>query len=275
LAERRDDNGALLFRIGRIRGRPSAEWPNVATLTFDAKSRARYVASADASQEQITSVKQGLGRAMVHQARGGLSLHGATVAWKGHAVVFVGASGAGKSTLAAYLCARDAFLFVADDSTMFARSSRPGALEVLPSREAHSLTRAAARAVDAPARTAGRGKDKIDVRPRRRATRPLPLAAIFVLRFDARLRGPRVRRLSGTSLALRLMQQSIRLVLDEGRSLRTELEWIERIASTTPVYELARPKQFGQLDGTRALVTEKMAARASTRTDAFANHSGK
>jgi hypothetical protein len=228
------EDGRVGFRIGRCGNELVAEFVGLGILRADpAGASFSFEPDPGAHPETVEKLRQGLVPALLRHLRRELTLHGASVALEGRAVACVGLSGAGKSTLAARLCTERDAAFLADDTT--AIDLADDAPCVLPTERVHWLV--SARAAPDP-----KGDTKFAVSPRALASAPTPLAMICRVRFDETLAAPSVTRLRGHDALQALVPTVIRFAIDDREAHLWELEQLEKVVRSVPVYDLARPR---------------------------------
>jgi hypothetical protein len=232
-------DGAVTFRAGRQGTGLVAEWPGLATLACGKDgSGAEFVAALGAPKSLLGKLQRGQVRALLHDLRGGLGLHGSAVAVDGRAVLFIGASGVGKSTAAAEMCLLHGAQLLADDAALL--EVGPSAVQVLPAEEEHWLTSESCRALGVVPRRAVAGRNKHARRATRIAHSPWPLAVVIALRFARSVAAGALCPLRGGDAARMLLGASIRFDPEDGAARRRELEQLTRVYDAAPILELVR-----------------------------------
>lgn len=248
-----EENGAVVFRIGRAGDDLVAEW--IGTVTLRARrdgSDVRFEPEAGAEPLDLAKIRQGSARLLLRQLEGKLALHGAAVELEGRAVLLLGRSGQGKSTLAAALCARGARLLSDDAIALEAPAASGGAYEVVPFETDHWL--------DARSRRALGGSDddawKLPVRAPRVADAKVPLVAMIELSFGESA-APEVHALGGVEAMAALVPQVARFVLDDAEVQRRELEVLGDLVARVPrAARLVRPRDLAALDAAVGAVVD-------------------
>jgi hypothetical protein len=271
LAERRDsgsDTDSALYRIGRLAstGALVAEWPGLGRLVASVdRSSTDFFAECTCSEAELDKIVKGSGRALLHQAQGGISLHGASVSIGGEAIILVGTSGAGKSTLAAALCALTDAALVADDAVMLdglrlAQRAPGKTIGVIPTESSHWLDPGALEWLGWQSALRGacveRGM-KTPVLASQRAHTPAHLRAVVSL-HDCVSYATTWRRVYGIEALARLMPHVVRWVVDDRAHQARELEALLELAERLPIVELSRPRRFSAMpdavDAIRAIM---------------------
>ena len=247
-----EDDGAVLFRIGRVDDELIAEWMGVARLTASRdgrRSRLEFVPGCDAREAR--KIEQGSARLLLRHAAGDLAFHGSAIELSGQVAVLLGRSGQGKSTLAAWLSMHGATLF-ADDAVAIdpAGEHRWSVSAVEPD---HWLDGDARRALGVAAPDAEETSAKRPTRSARPGTGSAPLAAFVELVF-ADIAAPRLVRLRGLEALAALVPQAVRFVLDEPALYRSELDRLSELVEFVDVFRLERPPVLAHLDVTGRLV---------------------
>jgi hypothetical protein len=228
LAETRDEEAQLLYRIGREDGALVAEWPHVARLRCVPGAEPELVADASADRLRFAKLRQGIARALVRSLDGGVTLHASAVEKRGRAVVCLGPSGAGKSTMASMLGARVGFALLADDmcEVRWADASPGAKLLAVPSETEVWL--AADAAIKRPVRQPA-------------SSTVAEVAALVCMSAAPEAAVPRLERIGGSSLFGRLIPCMVRFALDDVSAHAREIEVLARL-SRTPAYELIRSR---------------------------------
>lgn len=243
------NEGDVIFRLGRAGDALIAEWPGFAELHASrdgASYELRPVEGADPIF--VEKFHGGLVRALLRHLRGEHTLHGSCVARDDRAAVLVGDSGDGKSSLAAAACLRDGVALLADDTTPIVRAS-DGRVMASPSETVCWL----------------RGDDRKAPSPVPRcAESPAEIVAIVRLVWEDRDR-PELRRIGGARAFDHLARALFRFVVDEPEVELRDFAFVATLADTVPIYELARPRDLGQLSDTAELVVELLADKGRAR----------
>lgn len=250
-----DEEGDVVFRIGRDGDELVAEWIGVARLTASrdgTSSRLEVVPGAPA--RSVKKIEEGSLRLLLRHAAGRMAFHGSAIEVAGRAHVLLGRSGQGKSTLAAWLCAHGATLF-ADDAVAIDTGLAPHDppwLVTAGERE-HWLDEEARLALGWNVEDAEGGRGKLPVRSLRLGHGSVPLGAFVELVFaDAAV--PRMVRLGGVDALAVLVPQVVRFVLDEPARYRSELDELAELLDCVPVYRLERPRDIAHLGYSGVLV---------------------
>jgi len=257
-----EEEGDVLFRVGRDGDELVADWPGTLVLRSDvAGDRPRFEPAADAAPDAVERLVRGLGAALVRHLRGGLSLHASTVARGGLGIALLGPSGAGKSTAAATLCHRRGFTLLRDDITPLALAA--GAVEVAPSDGAHSLCEDAVAALGAsPASVQSDGKVYVASSI---AAQPVRLVDIVALAFDDSLSAPSLEPLRGARALEVLVPTVVRFVVDEPRRQLAELDALDRMLGVVRLHRLRRPRDLRGLDASAALIEALLLEEGAAR----------
>jgi hypothetical protein len=185
--------------------------------------------------------------ALLQQLRGGMSIHAASVARRGHGLAVLGDSGSGKSTLAAQLCDHPGVELLSDDTVSFL--FEPGRALLLPVDETHALRPDVARTMGLQPD----GERKV-LRPAQRAARtPVPIRALVTPVFDDAAKAPLLRPVHGLGAFSVVNRAVIRFVVDDPVTQRRELDNIARIVEQAPLFELVRSRDLANLPATADL----------------------
>ena len=237
------DEGEVAFRIGRDGDAYVAEWLGLCELRSDrAGADVTFRAEPDADEAVIAKIRAGLADALLAHLRGETSLHASAVARDGRALAFLGRSGDGKSTLAAHLCQRG-FALVADD--VLRVTARDGELVATPKERDHWLTPASQDVLGLAA--AHEGPKKVRVAARRSAEGAVRLAAMVALVWDDDVATPRLERLRGQRAIAAVVPSLVRFVIDDPVEHVRELDRIETLLRSAPLFELRRRRDFSTL----------------------------
>lgn len=239
----REEDGEVIFRIGRLGSRLIAEWPRLCTLVSAPDGSEWSLEPApDAEPLSIEKVRRGAARALVECLKGRLALHAGAVSVHGRALVLLGRNHAGKSTAIAELCSRGGAL-LADDITLF--DDRDGSLMVEPTEIHHWLDEGSRRQLGiAVSEGTGAPEDpgKIGVGAGNVATSAVPVAALVALEFGD---GPaRLERLSGMSVIAELVPAVVRFLVDDPSAQQREIAALTSFAGKVPFYRLTRPSDL-------------------------------
>ncbi len=251
LAESHED-GLVVGRVGRDGDDLVAEWPGRATLRSDARGgHVRFFKAPELVADDAEKLERGSVQLLLLHLRGGIPLHGAAVAMGEHAVVLVGESGAGKSTLAASLCVHQEGRLLADDAVLIDRGI--AGFCVRPNHERSWLDGEGSAALGLPAF----GDAKLPLVQIPRAAVSAALRAIVFLRYtdvpdvpDAQL-----APLYGLEAVGALLPQLTRFVVDDPAVARRDLDNLEALVSSAPVFCLERPRGLQRLSETSTLLT--------------------
>jgi len=192
-----------------------------------------------------------------------LPLH-ASCGWiDGTAIAFVGRSGQGKSTLAAAL-ARDGQQLLSDDITVVTFDEAGAALATpgSPNLRLHEDSMGASgldaedfREVTTP------GDKRIRV-GRQAQFSPVPLAAVIRLEWEDVGGAPNIERLRGLAAFTPLDDVVYRLRMARRLGAAPALSAaLLRLAGSTPIYRLRRPRDFAALDATISLLRRDLAGQ--------------
>jgi hypothetical protein len=224
-------------------------------------------AEAGASERNIRLFLLGsaLG-ALLHQ-RGLLPLHANAIEMDGCAVAFSGHSGAGKSTIAAWF--HDQGHRILTDDVCVIGFDEAGRALAYPGIPRLRLWREALEATGRDVELYDRSydaMDKYDVPSERRATAPLPLAAIYLLRqAGEEADGPSIARLQGVDCVETLIANTYR-----GAYLKTigrtgeHLAACLRVARQVPVFRATRLWGFDRFDAQAQLLDAHAREQAGT-----------
>lgn len=187
--------------------------------------------------------------------RGYAMWHGSCVQRGEGAVLVCGEAGAGKSTLAAALVARGAALVADDLSRVDATTNHT---KIFPSASRIKLWREAMDCLEWGDRRTGRDwlrEDKFHCAPQTltQGSSPVLLHAIVVLGESAQLG---LTRLEGGAAVSAVLQGTVYRpqMLDALAAWGGQGAAAARAAATTPIYRLARPKDFAKLDESCAAI---------------------
>jgi hypothetical protein len=191
----------------------------------------------------VDKFSRNLVRALLRHLEGRLTLHAATFATDAGAIACLGAGGFGKSTLAAAACRRDGVRLLGDDTAPIDLAGTPS---VAPTEHVTWLFTDDVEAVRKRGVHARLRKEPV---PAPRAARePVPLVALVALSFDERLTEPTVTRVTGRRSFEHVSLAAVRFVIDEREVVLHDFDQISSLVARVPVYELARPRDLGQLD---------------------------
>lgn len=186
-----------------------------------------------------------------------LPLHASCVLAEGRAIVISGHSGQGKSTLATALTCSGHGQFLSDDITVIEFDPAGRAMAV-PGSPHPRLTAESARvnAIGAAGLRAGPASDDKQIWYRDAVHfDPVPVAAVIRLDIAPPGEGPALVRLTGPGAVLPLQELVYRFAL--GRRLGAAgglAHGALRLAASTPVFRLARSRDFAALGETVAMV---------------------
>ena len=179
------------------------------------------------------------------------SLHATTVVITGKAVAFLGDCGDGKSTLAA-ACLKAGFTLLTDDLLVLKQAN--GHVFAYPGPPRIKLMPSIARRLMGP-RAEGfpmnplTSKQVIPLEAHQYASFPVPLHAIYALRFPRTRKHSRVviRRLSVRAAWYELTRGTFNLVLRDPDRLMRQFAWACRLAARIPVKVLSYPRTLQNL----------------------------
>lgn len=236
ISELRDD-GAVVFRVGRVGEELVAEWPGRLLLRCDPRGeRPLFERQQGADAEAAERLERGLGRALVEQLRGVPSLHASVVAKAGRAIACVGQSGAGKSTSAALLC-RMGYRLLRDDIAPLGIDAE--AVTVTPADDRHSLADDVVEALQLrPLALQVDGKHYVAAPAGTGSSR---LVAIVALVTDEAATRVTRRRLRGMEAVAALVPCVVRFVVDDPARSAAELRMLSELCAKVPLHELRRP----------------------------------
>ncbi len=232
----REEDGDVIFRIGRLGDKLVAEWPFLCTLVAEPDGSAFTLEPAEDSDPLLfEKVRRGAARAMVESLKGRLSLHAGAVAMHGCAVVLLGRNHAGKSTAIAELCMRGGAL-LADDIALL--DERDGRVFVEPTEGHHWLDQGSRQTLGLPADD-DEATMKVGVGAGLVSAAAAPLAAVVSLAFGE---GPaRLEPLTGLSVVADLVPSVVRFSVDDSGAHQRELAGLMSFATRVPFYRLTRP----------------------------------
>jgi hypothetical protein len=267
--------GQVVARLGVTRSCYVADVREYGRLWVDRATKQAYFAWHSGVAMRGPDARKFAGHtlaALVAHARGHVALHGACVQSEGRAVAWVGRSGSGKSTMAAAACRWQRASVIADDIVAFelGASSASGVNDAGGVRvrfhEDHAWLGPASRGMLVHSRTQATQIDpqmsmpgaKTRVRFAASHAAPrfggrdgvgttYPLHAVVVLQLDDRLRAPRLTRLDGHDAFYSLFSNVHRLVLDDPRVQRREMDAVGELVSRIPVYAYRRPRALSAL----------------------------
>lgn len=194
--------------------------------------------------------------------QGRLAFHASAVAVGGYAIAFFGATGRGKSTLAASF-ARNGYPFLTED--VLEIRSDAGRTLALPSHPSIRLwDDSAAKLVD------GRAREVLPVEYTTKARylagcglahfdRPLPLLAAYHL-GDGSASRIVIEAKSPSQCVVELIRQSFQLDIENSTTLKRHFVEVAEFCATIPCHELDYPRDYHELDATRAAIIAHAAA---------------
>ncbi len=254
LAETRDDEDRVLYRIGREGPARVADWPGVARLICAPGQEPVLEHLEGADPARVGKIRQGVAQALIRALDGGVTLHASAVAAKGRAVMVLGPSGAGKSTMASLLCAREGIALLADDmcEVVWTSAAPAAPLRALPGEGATWLS-------PAP------GADK------RPMTQPVVtgsarVVAIVCMSPETEADEPGLAPLRAPALFARLVPSLVRFALDDPAAHERELTVLSRLC-LTPGYELTRARYPGGARVSAELLAGLLASRYPSPDD--------
>jgi hypothetical protein len=213
-------------------------------------TRIRATWPPELSLEDTATYLLGPVAALVLLLRGATLLHASVVAVNDRAVAFVGHAGAGKSTLAAAF-ARHGFRVMSDDIAPL--SVQDGEFRVCPAYPKVNLWPESVAALcgspDAlPRLTPTWGKRYLPLDTTGFESRPLPLAAVYLLHPDREATSPvRIEAVSSTDALLSLVAWSYGAVILDEQMRRREFELLTRLLARVPVRRLRRSTDLANL----------------------------
>ncbi len=234
-----EEDGEVAFRLGRAGDELVAEWLGIATLRASVTTRAhRFEPAPDADPVTVEKVRASVARALLRHLEHKLTLHGSAFTEHGRAIAVVGQSGAGKSTLSAAIARAPGVGFAADDTIALELDD---AVRLVPTETVSWLLPDAQRAVGA---MVGEGKHPIAAPA---LAEPAPLAAIVVPTFHEGAGAVTLERLRGAAVLSALVPCVVRFVIDDPRVHMRELDQLERVVRSVPVYGLSRPRDLARI----------------------------
>ncbi|HVW41029.1 MAG TPA: hypothetical protein VHC18_06740 [Amycolatopsis sp.] len=238
LAELRNDNGKVFYRLTRDGDRALLRYPGLCDFVADRDLRDVTAHLQPGSDPGLIPVLAAGALLAVHlMLRHCLVLHASAVRLNGQAVAFVGASGMGKSTLATAMCGIGCDL-VADDVLHVDSGMRvhPGSTETRLRAGAWELADAApSHAV----RTTADGR--LALRPSARVSEPLPLVACVVPRPSRDVDEVLVQRLAPGRALLRMCQFPRLLGWTDPTSTSFTFQALGDLVEAVPVFEAIVP----------------------------------
>lgn len=206
------------------------------------------------SDHLVSQAFLGLVMSLVLERRGILCLHASAVSIDGKAAIFLGDKGAGKSTTCATLLARG-HVPVTDD--LVAVDGAPGAVPLVrPGFDSMKLwpdtVEALALGEDAGDRLIHPSVTKVQKRMRTpMAPAPVPMGGLFVLRRDAGIAAPAVRRLPPHEALQMVLRYTFMARYGETRLGREHLAGHMKrcgaVVAGVPVYDLMVPADLTRL----------------------------
>jgi ABC-type iron transport system FetAB ATPase subunit len=188
--------------------------------------------------------------ALLRHRRGGVTLHGASVALQGVAIACIGESGVGKSTLAAHLCAHARAQLLSDDTSALRFDG--AVIEVAPTERHHWLCADAARHLGIEVRE----QLRVPTEAARPASRAARLGAFVSLVFDERASSPVLRRIQGIEAMSALSRSTFHFAFEASHSHNEALDHAARLAREAVVFELVRPRDMARLEESSAVVAK-------------------
>ncbi len=237
------------FRVGRIDADYVVEWTGLVAVRLSGVGEVLDVNKVDRADARLVGkILEHSIPAMALHLSGGLSFHASAVVCGGRAFAFLGASGHGKSTLASALCLRANGRLLADDITYFAQL---GGTWLARGVERQSWLAPSARTALLGEEASAFGKEPLTLAGESEA----PLAALVLLEEAPTID---LLRLTGLRAAEALLTQLIRLELEDPAVQVRDLERIELLLRSVPVFVLRRPLSFDALPHVIAVVESMM-----------------
>jgi hypothetical protein len=236
-----ETDGRIEFRVGRSGDILIAEWPGLATFRAHRSSGWSEIESAPGiGPRWLAKLERGLAAAMLRQIRGELTLHASALASNERAALLLGPSGAGKSTLAAVLAQRPEMSLLADDTS-------PISFEADHARVGIGdpelwLFEDARVAIGCSESRPG----KLPVAFSSCASEHVKIQAIIALSYGD-VSAPRIEPLRGHAALKRLLEGTVRFVIDEPDVQLREISQLEQLARSTRIYELIRPRDLNRI----------------------------
>ena len=238
LAELRNSNGKVFYRLTRDEGRALLRYPGLCDFSGDRDLREVTAHLRPGGDPGLIPVLAAGALLAVHlMLRHRLVLHASAVRLERQAVAFVGASGMGKSTLAAAMCGIGCEL-VADDVLHV-----DGALRVHPGSTETRLRMGARELADAAPSHAVRttADGRLALRPAAQVREPLPLAACVVPRPSREVDAVSVQRLAPGRALLRMCQFPRVLGWTDPASMSFTFQALGDLVESVPVFEATVP----------------------------------
>ena len=154
-------------------------------------------------------------------------LHAAAVEWRGTAVVLAADSGSGKSTTA-WALLHHGFRYLSDELAAI----DPDTLRVFAYAHALCLKRAPPSPYALPSATMHLGRTghvPVSALPSPLADDPLPLGAVFLIRYDPNLTTPQLRRLGVAEAGARIYVTALNALAHADRGLGVPLQIAQRV----------------------------------------------
>jgi hypothetical protein len=154
-------------------------------------------------------------------------IHAAALEWRGAAVVLAGESGSGKSTTA-WALLHHGFRYLSDELACI----DPDTLRVFGYPHAVCLKRDPAAPYGLPAATLRLGRTShvpVTALPAPLSDDPLPLGAVFLIRWDPNLASPRLSRLSAAEASARIYVNALNALAHPDRGLGVALQVAQRV----------------------------------------------
>ncbi len=245
-----EENGNVDFRVGRVGDELVAEWCGRATLRVhrtSGESQLDFTGAPDARWRN--KLEHGLVRAMLRHVRGELTLHASGLSTNGRAVLLLGQSGAGKSTLAAVLAKRREMNLLADDTSpitfdgdhAFVSTGDPELWLLEDARVA----------IGAEDQSPG----KRPVTFAAHSANQLKVRGIVALSYGV-VPKPILSPLRGHAALARLLESTVRFVIDEPEVQLREISQLEQLSRATRIYELTRPRDLSRISESADVVAD-------------------
>jgi hypothetical protein len=221
-----EEQDGVAFRWGYCGEDLVAEWVGVLSLRATRSGELKGLQPAPgAPRDLVEKTRLGVATAFLLAQRRQHALHASAVAWRGKALVCVGASGLGKSTMAELMCRHSGVELLADDMAALELIPGGGVL-VAPSESAIWLA------------TRGSGA-KGPVSSPRQAEEPTALMCIVSLVFDDAARSLELLDLRGGDAVSALLPSLVRFEKTSALWAR-ELDFLGELVSQGRIVQATR-----------------------------------